>query len=120
MREAAKEKAEAEKILQVKAAEAEAEAKYLLGAGVAKQRKAIVDGLRETVTDFSEEVEGATPKDVMDLLLMTQYFDTLKNMGAAGEGSSGTLSFLTVLTPLATFDPSSAHLPMRARKANRR
>lgn len=91
MREAAKEKAEAEKILQVKAAEAEAEAKYLLGAGVAKQRKAIVDGLRETVTDFSEEVDGTTPKDVMDLLLMTQYFDTLKNMGAGGEGCSGTL-----------------------------
>ena len=32
--------------LQVKSAEAEAEAKYLSGVGVAKQRKAIVDGLR--------------------------------------------------------------------------
>lgn len=90
MREAAKEKAEAEKILQVKAAEAEAEAKYLLGAGVAKQRKAIVDGLRESVTDFADNVEGTTPKDVMDILLMTQYFDTLRNMGDKG-GASGTL-----------------------------
>lgn len=91
MREAAKEKAEAEKILQVKAAEADAEAKYLMGAGVAKQRKAIVDGLKDTVTDFSEQVEGATPKDVMDLLLMTQYFDTLKNMGSSAAPGSGTL-----------------------------
>lgn len=90
MREAAKEKAEAEKILQVKAAEAEAESKYLLGAGVAKQRKAIVDGLRESVNEFSSQVEGTTPKDVMDILLMTQYFDTLKNMGDKG-GASGTL-----------------------------
>lgn len=37
------ERAEGDKILQVKAAEAEAEAKYLSGVGVAKQRKAIVD-----------------------------------------------------------------------------
>ncbi len=35
--------------LQVKAAEAEAEAKYLSGVGVAKQRKAIVDGLRTSI-----------------------------------------------------------------------
>lgn len=37
------ERAEGDKILQVKSAEAEAEAKYLSGVGVAKQRKAIVD-----------------------------------------------------------------------------
>jgi hypothetical protein len=33
----------------VKAAEAEAEAKYLSGVGVAKQRKAIVDGLKSSI-----------------------------------------------------------------------
>jgi len=43
------EKAEGQKILQVKSAEAEAEAKYLSGVGVAKQRKAIVDGLRTSI-----------------------------------------------------------------------
>ena len=37
------ERAEGDKILQVKSAEADAEAKYLSGVGVAKQRKAIVD-----------------------------------------------------------------------------
>jgi len=88
LREASKEKAEAEKILQVKNAEAEAEAKYLLGAGVAKQRTAIVNGLQMTVNDFADKVDGATPKDVMDLLLMTQYFDTLKQMGNNGEQST--------------------------------
>ena len=56
MREAASEKADAEKILLVKAAEAEAESKYLSGLGVAKQRKAIVDGLRDTISGFSEQV----------------------------------------------------------------
>jgi regulator of protease activity HflC (stomatin/prohibitin superfamily) len=84
LREAAAEKAEAEKILQVKAAEAEAESKYLHGLGVAKQRKAIVEGLRDTVNDFSADVGGSSAKDIMDLLLVTQYFDMLKEVGAQG------------------------------------
>eukprot|EP00594_Rhizosolenia_setigera_P009452 CAMPEP_0178969024 /NCGR_PEP_ID=MMETSP0789-20121207/18598_1 /TAXON_ID=3005 /ORGANISM="Rhizosolenia setigera, Strain CCMP 1694" /LENGTH=277 /DNA_ID=CAMNT_0020655055 /DNA_START=218 /DNA_END=1051 /DNA_ORIENTATION=+ len=75
------ERAEGEKILQVKSAEAEAEAKYLSGVGVAKQRKAIVDGLRTSITDWSS-VDGANSKDVMDLLLLTQYFDMVKDVGS--------------------------------------
>ncbi|KAL7535839.1 hypothetical protein ACHAXR_006764 [Thalassiosira sp. AJA248-18] len=77
------EKAEGQKILQVKSAEAEAEAKYLSGVGVAKQRKAIVDGLRTSIVDFSDGVKGATSKDVMDLLLLTQYFDCIRDVGSA-------------------------------------
>lgn len=76
------ERAEGDKILQVKSAEAEAESKYLSGVGVAKQRKAIVDGLRTSIVDFSENVEGAGTKDVMDLLLLTQYFDMIRDVGA--------------------------------------
>ncbi len=49
-----------------------AESKYLNGMGIARERKAIVDGLRGSVEEFSETVEGATPKDVMDLILLTQ------------------------------------------------
>jgi len=82
LKEAASHKAEADKVKQVKAAEAEAEARYLSGLGVARQRKAIVSGLQESVGAFSSEVEGATPKDVMDILLLTQYFDTLAAVGA--------------------------------------
>lgn len=59
------ERAEGDKILQVKAAEAEAESKYLSGVGVAKQRKAIVDGLRTSIVDFASAVDGAGTKDVM-------------------------------------------------------
>lgn len=81
LRVAATEKGEAEKILKVKAAEADAEAKALQGRGVADQRKAIIDGLRASVEDFSSNVDGTTPKDVMNLVLMTQYFDTLKDVG---------------------------------------
>ena len=66
------ERAEGEKILEVKRAEAEANAKYLSGVGVAKQRKAIVDGLRTSIVNFHDNVEGSSTKDVMDLLLLTQ------------------------------------------------
>lgn len=77
------ERAEGDKILQVKSAEAEAEAKYLSGVGVAKQRKAIVDGLRSSIVDFSQDVKGTNSKDVMDLLLLTQYFDCIRDVGGA-------------------------------------
>lgn len=82
LKEAASHQAEADKIRQVKNAEAEAEARYLSGLGVARQRKAIVQGLQASVSSFSEEVGGATPKDVMDILLLSQYFDTLSVVGA--------------------------------------
>lgn len=81
MRQAAAFKADAEKILLVKAAEADSESKYLVGVGVAKQRKAIMDGLRSSISEFADSVQGAGPSDVMDLLLLTQYFDTLKDVG---------------------------------------
>lgn len=78
---AAHEKAEAEKIMKVKAAEAEAEAKALQGKGIADQRRAIVEGLKESVEDFKTTVQGTSAHDVMNLVLMTQYFDTLKEIG---------------------------------------
>lgn len=75
------EKSEGDKILMVKAAEAEAEAKYLSGVGVAKQRKAIVDGLKSSIVGFSDNVSGASHKEVMDLVLLTQYFDCIRDVG---------------------------------------
>lgn len=82
LKEAASHKAEADKTKQVKAAEAEAEARYLSGLGVARQRKAIIGGLQSSVAEFSKEVKGTQPKDVMDILLLSQYFDTLSTVGA--------------------------------------
>jgi regulator of protease activity HflC (stomatin/prohibitin superfamily) len=82
LRVAATEKGEAERILKVKSAEAEAQSKALQGKGIADQRKAIIEGLRESVDTFQRGVPGATAQDVMNLVLMTQYFDTLKEVGA--------------------------------------
>ncbi|THU59586.1 hypothetical protein C4D60_Mb07t03650 [Musa balbisiana] len=88
LRMAANEKAEAEKILQIKRAEGDAESKYLAGLGIARQRQAIVDGLRDSVLAFSVNVPGTTAKDVMDMVLVTQYFDTMKEIGASSKSSS--------------------------------
>jgi regulator of protease activity HflC (stomatin/prohibitin superfamily) len=78
---AATARGEADKILVVKKAEAEAESKALQGQGIANQRRAIIEGLQTSVEQFQKAVEGATPKDVMQLVLVTQYFDTLKSIG---------------------------------------
>ncbi len=72
---------EADKILKVKQSEAEAESKALQGKGIAAERQAIIDGLRSSIEHFREAVPGATAEDVMALVLLTQYFDTLKDIG---------------------------------------
>lgn len=88
MREAAQERGEAEKILQVKAAEAEAESKALQGEGIARQRKAIIDGLRESVDQFQQSIGGTSPESIMQLVLMTQHYDTMKEIGASSRANT--------------------------------
>ncbi len=88
LRVAAVEEAEAEKIRVVKAAEAEAESKALQGKGIADQRTAIVNGLKESVTEFQSDVSGTSAHDVMNLVLMTQYFDTLKDVGLSSNSNT--------------------------------
>ncbi|MGA2047410.1 MAG: SPFH domain-containing protein [Terracidiphilus sp.] len=85
---AANARGEAEKILVVKKAEAEAESKALQGQGIANQRKAIIEGLQASVEQFQKAVEGATSKEVMQLVLVTQYFDTLKSIGESNKTST--------------------------------
>jgi regulator of protease activity HflC (stomatin/prohibitin superfamily) len=78
---AAAARGEAEKILVVKKAEAEAESKALQGQGIANQRKAIIEGLRGSIEEFQKSIGGASAQEVMQLVLVTQYFDTLKSIG---------------------------------------
>jgi len=80
LREAATAKADAEKIVVVKNAEAEAESKALQGKGIADQRRAIIEGLKDSV-EAMRAATGASSEDVMSLVLLTQYFDTLKDIG---------------------------------------
>ena len=80
---AAASKGEAEKILVVKRAEAEAASKRLQGEGIAAQRKAIMEGYQASVEEFQKHVAGVPAAEVMQMLLLTQYFDTLKEFGTS-------------------------------------
>ena len=81
LRVAATERGEAEKILKVKQAEAEAEASILQGKGIAGQRQAIIEGLSKSVDEFVKHT-GSTAQNVMDMVLLIQYIDTLRDIGS--------------------------------------
>jgi regulator of protease activity HflC (stomatin/prohibitin superfamily) len=91
---AANARGEAEKILVVKRAEAEAESKALQGQGIANQRKAIIEGLQASIDQFQKVVEGASAKEVMQLVMVTQYFDTLKSIGESDKTNTLFLSHM--------------------------
>ena len=83
-RVAAQELAEADKIKIVTAAEAEAEKDRLHGVGIAQQRKAIVDGLAESIAELKEANVGMTEEQIMSILLTNQYLDTLNTFAIKG------------------------------------
>lgn len=87
-KEAALEEAEATKIRIIKEAEAEAESKRLSGEGIAQQRLEIVRGFKESVEDFKKSLDQVTHEEIMQFVLMTQYFDTIKDIGANSKNSS--------------------------------
>ena len=83
-RVAAQELANADKIKIVTAAEAEAEKDHLHGVGIAQQRKAIVDGLAESIQELKDANVGMTEEKIMSILLTNQYLDTLNTFAAKG------------------------------------
>ena len=85
---AAQARGEADKILKVKQAEAEAESKALQGKGIAAERQAIIDGLSASIEHFQGAIPGSTSEEVMALVLLTQYFDTLRDIGTRGGSST--------------------------------
>ncbi len=88
LRVAAEQKGEAAKILRVKKAEADAESLRLQGRGLADQRKAIVEGLKESIGEFQQSIPGTSATDVMNLVLVTQYYDALKEIGSTNKSST--------------------------------
>merc|ERR1712228_861070 len=99
LRMAAQDEGEAIKIRAIKEAEAEAarteiqakadaEAKFMQGTGIARQRQAIIAGLRDSVNQFRSEVAGVDAKNVLDLMMVTQYFDMMKEIGAQSKSNA--------------------------------
>ena len=89
LRVAANEKAEADKIIRVKQAEAEAEANILHGKGLAGQRAAIIDGLAQSVEAIQKQNPAVSSESIMSIILTIQYFDTLREIG--GDSKTNTL-----------------------------
>lgn len=82
LKEAAKNEAEAQKIRVIAQAEAEARAKELQGVGIARQRLAIANGLKESVQACAEA--GISPEEATKMVLLTQHYDTVTAVGAHG------------------------------------
>jgi len=86
LRDAALMAAEAEKIKVVKQAEAAADAQHLQGQGIARQRAAIIEGLKDSITHGTGETLSS--EKVSELLLITQYFETLRDIGAQSKAQT--------------------------------
>jgi len=80
LREAARNEAEAKKIRVIAEAEAEARAKELQGVGIARQRLAIANGLKESVAACAEA--GISSEEATKMVLLTQHYDTVTAVGA--------------------------------------
>lgn len=87
-KEAAMEVAAAKKITIIAEAEAEAESKRLSGEGIARQRLEIVRGFKESVEDFQKTLKNVSHEEVMQFVLLTQYFDTINNVGSNSKNTS--------------------------------
>jgi len=84
--ESMKVEADAAKITTVKAAEADSDAKALQGEGIARQRAAIAEGLRDSFLAHGGDKPSVST--ISELLLISEHFDTLKAIGRGPQSST--------------------------------
>jgi len=110
-RVAAAERAEAEKIIRIKQAEADAESKHLQGIGIAKQREAITDGLCKSIDNLRKSLgeESNTADDIATMLITTQYYDTMRAI--ADNGNHTTIMFPHGTSPPTFIPHPQTHTP---------
>lgn len=77
---AAQHEGDAQRILIVERAKAEAESKRLQGKGIADQRREIAKGLEESVDTLNKA--GINPQEASALIVITQHYDTMQAIGA--------------------------------------
>jgi regulator of protease activity HflC (stomatin/prohibitin superfamily) len=70
---------DAQRILIVERAKAEAESKRLQGKGIADQRREIARGLEESVAVLNRA--GINSQEASSLIIVTQHYDTLQSIG---------------------------------------
>ncbi|CAE7819372.1 HIR1 [Symbiodinium microadriaticum] len=122
-REAAVEKGEANKLLKIKASEADAEAKRLAGVGMANMRAAMAQGFQDSMKFMKES--GMNEKEAMHMMIMTQYLDTLRDFA----GSHGSIvvpscdgPFKTSKNPISSQKPKpqTPHPPKKKKKKKKK
>ena len=79
LQEAAQNEAQAEYIRAVKVAEGQKQTRLLQGEGLALERKAIIDGLAESIQGLKNST-GVSSESVMTLVMMNQYMDTMRSV----------------------------------------
>lgn len=92
LKEAAMNEWEAAKIMKVKEAEAEKDAKILLGEGMAGQRTKIAEWFKEAVDMIKATDKSLNAEKVLQFLLDSSRIETLGNIGT--EGSSSKVIYL--------------------------
>jgi regulator of protease activity HflC (stomatin/prohibitin superfamily) len=80
-REAATARGDANKVIMIKAAEAEAASKQLQGEGIANERRAIAAGIKDSVEMLRDAV-GVEASEALATLTLTQQMDTLREIGS--------------------------------------
>lgn len=88
LRVAAQERAEADKIMRIKQAEAEAESNILHGKGIAGQRLAIMESLSQSVDELQKNAPHLDSDKIMNMILLIQYFDMLREIGATAKSNT--------------------------------
>lgn len=87
LQEAAENQANAEYIKVVRAAEAQKETRVLQGEGLAGERKAIINGLAESIQDLTVAT-GTSSESVLNIVMLNQYIDMLRTVGRDESGNS--------------------------------
>jgi regulator of protease activity HflC (stomatin/prohibitin superfamily) len=77
---AAQHEGDAQRILIVERAKAEAESKRLQGRGIADQRREIARGLEESMVILNRA--GINSQEASALIIVTQHYDTLQSIGS--------------------------------------
>lgn len=87
LQEAAENEASADFIKEVKKAEAQKQARILQGEGLAGERKAIINGLAESISELKNQTEVSS-ESVLNIVMLNQYMDTLRTIGKDDKGNS--------------------------------
>lgn len=87
LQEAAENEASADYIKEVKKAEAQKQSRILQGEGLAGERKAIINGLAESITELQSHTDVSSTS-VLNIVMLNQYMDTLRTIGKDDKGNS--------------------------------